>query len=197
MLLFLPKVKNMSIPKEVSLKPFHWTEQDTFSKCFCRQVCWLVMWSQSILIIPQVHFPMVIQDISLLIGKNQKAKDLPFCVNSVQSLKGASFLFPSVPPIMEHLLGSDYTGYVRHWRVTDEQVTFPVLQGPVVIGARGPEKASQHTAMNATPAEPGEPCSETGEEGDSPCRSGQWPCGTEKTSSSWLLKGVQSPKREG
>lgn len=101
-------------------------------------------------------------------GQKSKGKGPAFlCKLSTEFEK--SFLLPSVLPTMEHPLGSDYTDCVRHWRVTDEQMTFSVLQGHLVMEEREPKKPSQHTATNATPADAGELGSESGEEGDRVC----------------------------
>lgn len=56
------------------------------------------MWSRSVLIIPQVHFRMGIQDAALPMGKDLTAKDLPFWSKLSREFAD-SFLLPSVPPL--------------------------------------------------------------------------------------------------
>lgn len=87
--MFLPKAQNTSTSKEVSSKPFHWTQQGTLSKGFYRQVTC----SCSILIIPQVH-PDGNLGFCSSSWKKSKGKGLAFwCKLSTEFEK--SFLLPS------------------------------------------------------------------------------------------------------
>lgn len=151
------------------------------------------MRSRSILIIPQVHFPVVIQDTALPVGKNLKAKNLPFCAIK-NSLKRASFLPRSLQSqstywgqnnwLCEALGGHRWTGgnpcspgaSSHVWETEPSQPQEHTL--PWVL--------LQRRLGNSAPR---------GEEG---AVSVQEPrvC-TEKTRSSRLLNGTQSPNREG
>lgn len=74
---------------------------------------------------------------------------------------GKSFFFP-----LSFQLLLDYMGWERRWRVTHEQVPFPVLQDPLGMwGRQTPSKPRQHAASRMLQwTEESVLCSESGED---------------------------------